>query len=61
MVKTLYSSHQGCTKQLSYIVDRPSEQIVWLGTSPIKWGIQSQITCSKALLQPSCRENWVRT
>ena len=31
-------------------LDGPSEQIVWLGNSPIKGRIQNQITCSKALL-----------
>ena len=43
--KTLNSTHHRVV-QISHIIDRPSKQIVWLGTSPIKWGIQSQIICS---------------
>ena len=41
-----------------HIRNGPSEQVIWLGNSHIKWGIQSQITCSKALLQIWCRWNW---
>ena len=58
IAKTL-SLPPGSYKISRILDDRPIEQVVWLGTSPIEWGIQSQITSSKALLQPSPKKKLV--
>ena len=58
IAKTLFFP-PGSYKISRILDDRPIEQVIWLGTSPIKWGSQSQITSSKALPQTSPKKKLV--
>ena len=59
IAKNLFSSYQGSSSKLHFWWANRADNLSW--NFSIKWRIQSQINCSKALLQPSCAGNCRRT